>query len=192
MKILAYIETTVRDRHGKVISHHKKRSRSFVRGFNHMLCAMMRGQSTPDPVIQTKDTGGTLRNLRNANNCFIADSGIGIITFGIRVGTSNQAVDIEDYALIAAIAEGGAADQLNHQATTCTYVGVAGAQCSFTVQRQLNNNSGGDITIEEAGIYNSFKGVSAARFIMGCRDLASELIPDTGNITVTYTIRVVV
>ena len=191
MKILAFIETTVRDRHGKVISHHKKRSRSFVRGFNHMLCAQMRAESTPDPVIQTKDTGGVLRNLRNAGNCFLADSGVGVVTHGIRVGTDNTAVDIEDYQLIAAIAEGGGAGQLNHQATTCTYVGVAGSQCSFTVQRQVNNNSGGDITIEEAGIYNSFY-VGFVVYIMSCRDLVTELVPDTGNITVTYTIRVVV
>lgn len=191
MKILAYIETTVRDRHGKVISHHKKRSRSFVRGFNHMLCAQMRGESSPDPAIQTKDVGGVVRNLRNASNSFIADSGVGVVTHGIRVGTSNQAVDIEDYQLIAAIAEGAAAGQLNHLATTGTYVGVAGAQCSFTAQRQLNNNSGGDITIEEAGIYNSFYTGSVV-YIMSCRDLVNELIPDTGNITVTYTIRVVV
>ena len=191
MKVLAYIETTVRDRHGKVISHHKKRSRSFVRGFNHMLCAQMRGESSPSPAIQTKDTGGVVRNLRTASNCFVADSGVGVVTHGIRVGTSVQAVDIEDYQLITAIAEGAGAGQLNHQATTCTYVGISGSQCSFTVQRQLNNNSGGNITIEEAGIYNSFY-VGFVIYVMSCRDLVTELVPDAGNITVTYTIRVVV
>ena len=192
MKILAFIETTVRDRHGKVISHHKKRSRSFVRGFNHMLCAQMRGESNPDPAIQTKDTGGALRWLRNASNCFLADAPAANITHGIRIGTDNTAVDIEDFALIAAIAEGGAGGQMNHGACSCTYVGVAGSQCSFTVQRIMTNNSGGQINVREAAIYNSFRDLSTTRYICSCRDLISEDVPDTAQITVTYTIRVVV
>ena len=192
MPILAFIKTEVKDQHGKRISYHKQPSRSFVRGFNHMLCSQMRAESAPAPAIQTKDTGGALRSLRNSPNCFTADSPIGTVTYGIRVGTGVAAVDIEDFALNTPIAEGAGASQLNHLATTCTWVGVAGNQCSFTVQRQLNNNSGGDITIEEAGIYNSYYMVGlAVIYIMGCRDLVSELIPNGGNITVTYTIRVV-
>lgn len=191
MSFRAYIETVVRDGSGKVISRHKKRSRSFVRGFNHMLNAQARQESSPSPAIQTPDTGGTTRSLRNCSDPFIADSGVGVVTFGIRVGTGSTAVDIEDYALETPIAEGAGAGQLNHQATTCTYVGVVGSECSFTCQRQVNNNSGGDITIHEAGIYNKFRMVGLSQiYIMSCRDLVDELVPNTGNITVTYTIKI--
>lgn len=156
-----------------------------------MINSQFRGESSPNPSIVTKDTGGTNRSLRDCSDCLIADSGVGVTDFGIRVGTDNTAVDIENYQLGAAIAEGAGAGQLNHLATTCTYVGVVGNDCSFTVQRQVNNNSGGDITIQEIAIYNKYRMVGLTQiYIMSCRDLAVELVPNGGNITVTYTIKI--
>ena len=191
MKILAFIEATVFDRDGKVISHKKKPSRSFVRGFNHILCAQIRQESTPDPVIPTKNTGGALVNLRNSSACLRADGPVGIDDYGIVVGTSNQAVDIEDYALIAAVAEGVGAGQMNHQAGSATYLGVAAGVSSFTVDRSILNNSGDTINIEEVGIYvTATRTPTIATYVMVMRDLVSQAVPDGGGITVTYTIRI--
>ena len=191
MKILAYIETTVRDRHGKIISHKKKPSRSFVRGFNHILCAQIRQETTPDPAILTKATNGVLYNIRNSSGCLRANGPVGNDDYGIMVGTSNQAVDIEDYALIAAIAEGVAAGQMNHQLCSATYLGVAAGVSSFTVDRSILNNSGDTINIEEAGIYvMATKAPTALIYVMVMRDLVSQAVPDGGGITVTYTIRI--
>ena len=191
MKILAFIEATVFDRDGKVISHKKKPSRSFVRGFNHILCAQIRQESTPNPAIQTKDTGGATRDLRTADTAFGANGPVGNDDYGIVVGTSNHAVDIEDYALIAAIAEGVGAGQMNHQLCSATYLGVAAGVSSFTVDRSILNNSGDTINVEEAGIYAQTKRVGAiATYVMVMRDLMSQAVPDGGGITVTYTIRI--
>lgn len=191
MKILAFIEATVFDRDGKVISHKKKPSRSFVRGFNHILCAQFRQETNPSPAIQTKDTGGAVRDLRNANTPFQADGVVGDDNYGIRVGTSNQAVDIEDFALIAAIAEGVGAGEMNHQAGSVTYLGVAAGVSSFTVDRTILNNSGGTINVEEVGIYAITMRVGAVNtYVMVVRDLYTLAVPDGGGITVTYTIRI--
>jgi len=191
MKILAFIEATVFDRDGKIISHKKKPSRSFVRGFNHILCAQIRQESTPDPVIPTKNTGGALINLRNSSACLRASGPVGDDDYGIVVGTSNQAIDIEDYALIAAAAEGVGAGQMNHQLCSATYLGVAAGVSSFTVDRSILNNSGDTINIEEAGIYvMATRAPTAQTFVMVMRDLVSQAVPDGGGITVTYTIRI--
>ena len=191
MKILAFVETTVKDRHGKVISHHKARSRSFVRAFNHMICAQCRGQSTPNPGITTKDTGGTNRSLRTSGYGMVCTGGAGVTTYGTRVGTSAQAVDIEDYQLIAAIAHGVGAGQLSHGACTVAYVGVVGSASTFTVSRTFTNGSGGPISVRETGIYNRFTQVGATLiYLMSCRDNITEDVPDAGNLTVTYTIRI--
>ena len=191
MKITGFVTAVVRDRNGKVISRERHQSRSFVRAYNHLQCAQMRGIAAPSPAITTKDTGGTDRNLRNGDkgSC---NAAIGVSAYGIRVGTDNTAVDIEQYALIAACAEGTGAGEMEHQGTSFNFVGVAGNVCSFEVERSIVNNSGGAIAVEEVAIYTTGNDTAdATRYFMVARDLISQSVPDGGAITMTYTIRVV-
>ena len=192
MSTVAYIEAEVKDRNGKVIARKKKLSRSFVRGWNHLLCAQLRGEAVPAPAIQTKDTSNTLRNVRGSGSPFYADAPIANSTYGCVVGTDNTPVDIENYALGAQCAEGVGLNQMNHQACTATYLGVVGTVSSFKIERTFLNNSGNAINVEEIGLYNMMWEVGAVtRYFMTLRDLFSLAVPDGGGITVTYTIRIV-
>ena len=192
MKTTGFITAVVRDRNGKVISRERHKIKSWCRAYNHILCAQFRvGESNPSPAITTKDTGNTNRNLRYQVN-FPCNAGIGSTTMGIRVGTDNTAVDIEQYALIAAIAEGTGAGQMEHQGMVFADNGVAGNVSSFKAERVIVNNSGGVINVAETGIYcRAYDTGETARYFMVIRDLVTQAVPDGGAITVTYTIRVV-
>jgi len=192
MGLEAFIGIKVFDRDGKVIIRRKKRSRSFVRGFNHVLCAQMRSETTPAPAIQTRDTSNVNQSIRTANSPFWADAPAGNTLYGIVVGTDSTPVDIEQYALVAKCTHGSGANQLVYQACTCTWLGVAAGAASFTVDRSMLNNSGAPVAVEEIGIYiESAKLGAVLIYIMGMRDLYSLAIPDGGGITVTYTIGIV-
>lgn len=191
MKITGFITATVRDRNGKVLRRRGYPLRSFLRAYNHLLCAQTRQQANPSPAIETNDTGGTLRSLRNGDD-WGCNAGTAYTAIGIRVGTDNTAVDIEQHALQAPIAEGAGAGQMNHQTTSFNFIGVVGDVCSFEIERVIVNNSGGGIGVEEMAIYCRGNTVGdTTRFFCITRDLASEAVPDGGSITVTYTIRVV-
>lgn len=131
------------------------------------------------------DTGGTGRTVEQADtqiesegpraNAAAADN-----TFGIQVGTGVTAVDRDDNALVTLIAEGAAATQLNYLITTfSSAVAVAGGY-RVSISRQVNNNSGGSITVEEIGlaVLHRIAGPATALFLI-LRDLVTEVIPDT-------------
>ncbi|MBA7639848.1 hypothetical protein ES703_47508 [subsurface metagenome] len=191
MKINGFTTVIVRDRDGKVLSRKRLPLRSFLRAYNHLLCVQTRFETTPSPAIRTNDTGGTLRSLSPGSD-WRCNAGVGTTLYGIRVGTDNTAVDIAQYALIAAIAEGAGGGQMNHLVTSFNFIGVVGGQCSFEIERVIENNSGGAIGVEEVGIYSRANTVGDTnRYFCIARDLHSEAVPDEGSITVTYTIRVV-
>jgi len=184
----------VTDKDGRVISRQGRRKcHSFVQGWNWALSAQFLGQSQPSPPNgPVKDTSGVNRNLRTCGNPFRCNAGAGATSYGIRVGTSTQAVSISDYALIAPVAEGTGSGQMEHQAQTFTWIGVVGNICSFKTERVIVNNSGAQINLREAAIYMSvFYYPTAGTYIMACRDLISQNVPNGGSITVTYTWRII-
>ncbi len=130
------------------------------------------------------DTGGTGRTVEtaapgNASEGPRANSAAADNTFGIQLGTGSTAVDRDDNALVTLIADGSAAGQLDHLATTFSArVAIAGGY-RFTISRQVNNNSGGSITVEEIGLalLHRISGPSTALFL-ALRDLVTEAIPD--------------
>ncbi|MBA7639846.1 hypothetical protein ES703_47506 [subsurface metagenome] len=191
--ITGFITAVVRDRDGKVIGRERHKLRSYVRAYNHLLNAQARTiEGPPDPAITTKDTGNTERNIHYADIAFRCNAPIGTTTYGIRVGTDNTAVDIEQYALIAEIAQGSGAGQMEHQAVVFTDIGVAANVCSFEVERVILNNSLGVINVAEGAIYCQGKDtLGTTRYFMIARDLITLAVPDGGAITVTYTLRVV-
>ncbi|MFQ5826626.1 MAG: hypothetical protein ACE5IA_04630 [Dehalococcoidia bacterium] len=193
MKITAYIETKVRDRDGRLLSRHKKISRSFVQGYNWAVCAQFLAATNPSPALgPVPATSGADRNLRTCGEAFRIQANVGQTDRGIRVGTSTTAVAIDQYALQAPIAHGNGAGQMEHLATVHNFMGVVGAQCSFWCSRVFVNNSAAQIDVREAGIYMTvYRIPTAGESIMAARDLISEDVPDGGSVTVTYTIRIV-
>lgn len=121
----------------------------FLEGWNKLVHVKM--AFSADETI--KDTGGTDRSTSSHANDFRANAVAAVTDFGIVVGTGDTAVTISDYALEALIAEGSGAGQLNYQATAFAGNVQDGDTWYFTVQRVMNNNSGGAITVKEWGLY---------------------------------------
>ena len=189
-----WLAAKVTDRNGKVISRQRRRkSHSYVQGWNWAVCAQFLGQPNPSPPLgPVRNTGGGYVNLRTSGSPLRCNAGAGTINIGIRVGTDNTPVDITDYALKAPITEGTGSGQMEHQAQTFNFIGVVGNVCSFQIERVIVNNSGAQINVREAAIYTvAYRYPTTGTEICASRDLISQDVPDGGSITVTYTIRIV-
>jgi len=173
-----------RDRYGKIVARERRKSHSFLKAWNQIVYVQMSRVN----LAGTKDTGGVARTLSIHENNFIIAVGIGSTIIGIRVGTGDTPVDIADFAMETPIEQGVAAGQMEHLACTVAVPVVAAPSCSSLVSRTISNNSGGVITVREAGIY--LRG--ATYFFCGTRDvlIAPQAVPNGGGITIDWTIGV--
>ena len=182
-QFLTYV-VEITDREGRVLQRIEAPSRSFVEQWNKVINVQARQTAST-----IKDTGGVDRSVAvNANNLLI-QAAAGIITYGIRVGKGATAVTISDYQLETPLTEGMGVDQLTHLESTYTAPSIDGSNCSFTIKRNMINNTGATITgINEVGAYmrmGSYYGL-AFRDVLG----DGVDVPDGGAITVEYTIKV--
>ncbi|MBA7701989.1 hypothetical protein ES703_110740 [subsurface metagenome] len=186
MKHELWYSVVVRDRHGKVISRERRRSRSFLKQWNQLVYVQMAQTS-----LSIKDTGGTSRSIDPIGTNFKMKADAGNSNYGIRVGTGTTAVAIDDYALETPIAHGTGAGQMSHLVCTVATSVVAAPSCSFLVSRSIVNNSPGVITVREAAIYmrmdDSYYGCAV-------RDVLTvpQAVPNGGAITIDWTIQVTV
>lgn len=187
MKCELWYSVVVRDRKGKILSRELRRSRSFLKQWNQLVYVHM----TMIASIPMTDIGGAARAGTRSKYSFRMNGAIGVHDRGIVIGTGNTAVTINDYALETRIAEGGGAGQMNYQACSVATSVVAAPTCGWIASRAIVNNSGGLITVREAGIYgdlNEFDNwfVALIRDILG----TPQDVPDGGSITINYTVRV--
>ena len=176
-----------RDRHGKVISRERRKSYSFLKAWNQLVYVAVKYEGVG---ISIKDTGGTPRTVIVNRYNFRMAAAAGLTDYGIRVGTGNTAVALDDYALGTPIAEGTEAGEMEHLVcTVATYV-VAAPSCSFLVSRAIVNNSGDEITVREAAIYM----IIGDYYSCATRDVFTtpQAVPIGGAITVDWTIGVTV
>ncbi|MBA7649498.1 hypothetical protein ES703_57295 [subsurface metagenome] len=185
MKYELWYSVVVRDRHGKVLSRERRRSRSFLKQWNQLVYAHM-----ADTAVSITDTGGTPRSITRNNVDLDLSVSAGVTTHGIRVGTGNTAVAIDDYAVETPIEEGVGVDEMNHLICTVATSVVAAPSCSFVVSRSIVNNSAAEITVREAGIYMLMYiyPFCATRDVFG----TPQAVPVGGTITVNWTIKVTV
>jgi len=186
MKHELWYSVVVRDRHGKVVSRERRRSKSFLKQWSQLVyCHVSRTAQT------ITDTGGVGRVSGASYKNFDMSTGVGDTTHGIRVGTGNTPVAIDDYALETPIEEGAGAGQMNHLACYAADPVVAAPSCSILVPRSIVNNSPAEITVREAAIYMRL-GITyygcATRDVFG----APQAVPVAGTITVNWTIQVTV
>lgn len=129
-----------------------KKSESFVRQFLDLLLVRLIDQSvlTPTDIL---DTANVLQRVANTPQLFMCDAGAGVITHGIVVGTNNAGVNITNYHLGVIIAHGGGGGQLAYSAVTFGAPASDVTTSQFTITRNFANNSGGDITVNEIGLY---------------------------------------
>ncbi|MBA7641980.1 hypothetical protein ES703_49666 [subsurface metagenome] len=185
MKHELWYSVVVRDRHGKVISRERRKSKSFLEQWNQLIYNHMASVNS-----NIADTGGVPRNVGRLTNDFAMNAPLGNADYGIRVGTGNTAVAIDDFALEFPITEGVGAGLMEHLVCTITVPAVAAPSCTFLVSRPIVNNSGGVITVREAGIYMRM----ATFYFCGIRDVLTvpQAVPDGGSITIDWTIGVTV
>lgn len=188
MKRELWYSVVVRDRHGKVISRERRKSRSFVRQWNDIIYLLTTDQNGPikcsdgtSPTVYTTDT----HNLEM--KAAIAESDRSTV-----VGSGNTAVTISDFQLETQIAEGTGAGQLNYQAGAVAASVVSAPTCGFLIERAFVNNSGGDVTARESAIYAEVRLSATFKAIMIVRDVfgSPQVIPDGGSLVVNYTLRV--
>jgi len=124
---------------------------SLVKQFMQLMKAQL---STVTITSLVKDTSNTDRTVNNYAYNFNINAGLGIVTYGILVGTGTNAVTISDYVLQTPIAHGSGAGQLYYNAAAFddADVTVSGSDCYYDCKRFIENNSGGDINIKEIGV----------------------------------------
>lgn len=158
---------------------------SWLKQWADILSTMMGSGASGDSTAGVVDTGGTGRTVEQAATGLASEgprmnAAAGDETLGVQLGTGVTAVDRDDNALVALIAEGAGAGQLNYLIQAFSLrVEIAGG-FRFSLERQVNNNSGGTITVQEIGLVTLHRiaGPSTALFLI-LRDLVTEAIPTT-------------
>ena len=202
--IKAYYQITISDtKTGKIIRRtHKRLSRSFVIQFLQMLQCHMEHAYSGTNTHAITDTSNTSRTIGiNAGtvsyhnqNHWAVDAPEDVDTYGIVVGSDNTAEANTQYTLITKIADGTAAGQLDYGAHVWTDTQVVGANVDLQIQRPFINNSGGNVTVEECGIYIAAADTSATqRIFCIIRDITGTVtVADGQTLTVDYTLRTTV
>lgn len=150
-------------------------------GYSGMLLNPHKGQWNGDPMYA------------NATP-YVEGSNIGVV-----VGSGNTVVATDDYKLDTKIVQGVGAGELQHGGTECQGLTFSDPNGSFYVRRYFTNNSGGNVTIEEVGIYSAivnsdYAGTGGAWASLAARDVVAPavVVADTEILEVTYTIQITV
>ncbi len=202
-----FIELEVRDKAGNVIQRHHQRSHSWVRNaYNIMMCqlASLDGDDSTFEAgkLSIKTIAGVIRYSDKPPGMSVASTcegtfrgfraGAGVDDFGILVGSGTNAESFEDFALQTPIVEGTAAGELNHAAAEAMNESYGALVFSNELVRFFNNNSGGNVSINEVALAGGITaGGVAGQYVVYSRDkLASTVtVPDTGQLKVTYTVQ---
>ena len=185
MKYELWYSVVVRDRHGKVLSRERRRSRSFLKQWNQLVYVQVSGAD-----LAITDIGGTPRTIEPYSGNFNTLRIAGNTECGIVVGTGNTPVAIDDYVLETPIAEGTGVGEMNYLVCTVADYVVSAPSCSYLVSRSVVNNSLGEITVREAVIYViSWSGAPPAKYLCLTRDVfdTPQAVPIGGTITINWT-----
>ncbi len=109
---------------------------------------------------------------------------------GIVLGSGSTAADAADFVLETKIVEGTGSGQLSYQACTVGSVTAVSGGYEFVITRQVNNDSGGTISVREASLQGT---PASGKSYMWARDVFSvETIPDGEGRIYRYTITLLV
>ena len=184
------------EKDGKVIEKKPFGPKSFVKSFAVHLLEHLVGWDYKDSFYD-KDVGtGVLYTVPyhwGEEINVLAPSGED--QWGIRVGTSSQAVSPDDVDLIAPISHGTGAGQLLYGDSNETH-DFTSLTMTITIQRYFDNNSGSDITVNEIGLFLKLRlhrpdGTVEEHITMWARDvITATTVPNGGRLTVKYTIQI--
>ena len=179
MPLEVYLKITDKET-GKV--EYYDRSHSWNIG---MLVVLFISYAQASPSNQYKDTGGTLRTYStpadNSRYWGVAVAGSGIDSFGILVGTDSTTENPEDDNLVQKCAQGTGTGQLQYGSCVVGNAVNASGTMSFSIARQISNNSGATITLREVGLYLGIC-VSTTQYYICCiRDVIGDTPVTTGS-----------
>ncbi len=201
-------EFEVRDRHGKLLQIHRQRCHSWVRNAYNALFTQLAGKDADNAtfgagLLSLKDTSGAVKygpypftyGQYSVDDAAMAGYRAAAANDdkGILVGSGTNPESFEDYALQAQIPNGTGVGQLSHIQSEPHDVSYDTPTRVLRNQlvRYFNNNSGGDIDVNEVVLANSMQQPGAwPRFIMSRDKLTTTVtVPDTGQLKVTYTVQ---
>ena len=195
----AYYKITIKDAQGHIVKTIRERlSHSFVKAFMQMLevatAHQYNGGSTSPTIPDTGNTNRALAlGLQQYYAYFALLGPVAINTYGIVVGTGTNAESVTDYALQTIIAHGNGAGQLSYGVGAYVTSTVSGSDVLLVFNRTFTNGSGGDITINEIGMYcSAIDSGTVQRYFCVIRDkLAAGVTVSNGQTcTVQYTLKV--
>lgn len=178
-------------KNGEYEKTRKYKAHSYLMQLIQFLYVQMTTQSLVAPN-QPIDKDAAANNLVKHADNMLLNGGAGGANPGIQVGTDNTAVNISQHALVAMVANGNGAGQLNYAAVGYGLPAVAGSSCSFTLSRTLTGNAVDAINVKEVGIMMVGWSGAAQKYYLLERSLMTFTIPVATPKTVTYTLRVTV
>jgi len=208
------LETSIKN---KIIEKRRQPAGSWTRNFwNWMAMSQLSLNSNHASTfgagyLNWKDTGGTVRGSttdikevtpliygggQSETPTYATQGSYGyragvVTTYGILVGTDATAFNIEQYTMLALIANGTGAGQLSYQGMdNCTWSWTVGTLTfNFNWFRYMNNNTANTITVEEVGlaamVESSYK-VLFERHVTG-----GLVVPDTAQVRYDYNMSLV-
>ena len=178
-------ELIVTDKGGKVIDRREDECRSWLIAWLLLVYGCFRRQ---DQTI--KCTDGASRSSDQEYPTLGAKAVATDDTEGSVVGSGTTAVTLADFALDTQIAHGVGAGQLQYGATSFVYPPAQLAnEFFFKLSRAFTNGSGGNVSVNEFGIYMD---IGTGFRAMACRDvlLNPVVVPDLAALTLRYRFRV--
>jgi hypothetical protein len=148
------------------------------------------------PTISAKDINNVSRNLnmygvyrdRSRYLQWAVNGEDGSTAKGIVVGTDDTAENNNDYHLVALIASGVGAGQLDYGPMSYVYPQVNGGYCDLVLIRSFYNGSGDSVTVKEFGCY----AVNHSYTFMMMRDVegSGKTVANGDTMVVQYTLRI--
>ncbi len=201
----AFWTLEVFDKGGKLLQRHHQRSHSWTRNAYNNLFSNVAEIEGDDAAFGTgklsyKDTGAVVVfddtplcmkdnqpcDDPTAVNGWIGDAGED--DKGIVVGSGTNAESFEDYVLQTLIVSGALGGQLDYAQQLAPALTNPALILTDTLIRYFNNNSGGNVSVNEVGIISK-QMISYDDILMVRDKLTSTVtVPDTGQLKVTYTV----
>ncbi len=204
----AFITLEVFDKAGKLIQRHHQRSHSWTRNAYNGLFSVMASKDLDDAAVfeagklSMKDTSADIQSGDNPLGYYTYTldgmaygyrSGAGEDTWGILVGSGENAESFENYVLQTQIVDGTGANELSHAESEAHAISHADTTLTNTLIRYFNNNTVGETSVdvnEVAIVTKAYFPGTNKMFLMTRDKLVSTVtVPSTGQLKVTYTIQ---
>lgn len=202
-----YYDFQISDGKKVVMRSRKRKCHSFVKQFAQGLLVSMSGgidAAIMKDIANTSRTPGLLSygyydntNSAHYESAWGANlSGpVNTATYGPVLGSGTNAVDISDYKLQTLIAHGTSSGQLQYSATVFGPPFTDTTTSYIVVTRVFTNASGGNVSVNEIGLYAQYYDalVGLTSFCIVRDKLPATItIPNGSNLTLNYTIKVII